>query len=327
MNRINRRTFIGGASTLAAATLLGCSHSKDRQVKIDEGRQQIVDAHVHVWNLQQFRLLWLDHAGPLLDRNYTIADYEQAIEGLDIVRSYYVEVDVAPDQKEAEARYVTQLCAQGSGPIRAAILGGTPGRAGFRTYIEQFKNDQHVRGVRCSFGDAIKHRQALTDDLHFLADLGMSFDLLLGSPMLNDAAEVVRACPNTRFILDHCGGASPDWIAGPRADRSSFQSWKDAISQLAANSNVCCKISGVAESGQGPPDIESIAQIVNHCFDSFGGDRVLFASNWPVCLKAVTIQQWLGMVKQLAKARSNSFQDGFFSWNSHCWYRRSSSPR
>lgn len=323
MNRINRRTFIGGASTLAAATLLGCSHSADQQVKINGNQRQIVDAHVHVWNLQQFHLPWLDRAGPLLDRNYTVADYEQAIEGLNIVRSYYVEVDVAPDQKKAEARYVTELCAHWQTPLRAAILGGTPGKPGFRAYIDQFKNDQNVRGVRCSFGDAIKDRQALIDDLHFLSDLGMSFDLLLGSPMLNDAAEVVKACPNTRLILDHCGGASPDWIAGPRADRSSFQSWKDGINRLAANPNVCCKISGVAESGQGSPDIESIAQIVNHCFDSFGADRVLFASNWPVCLRAVTIREWLGMVKQLADSRSSSFRTGLFSRNADRWYRRS----
>ncbi len=327
MNRINRRSFISGASAAATATLLGCSHSKDRQVKIDDGRQQIVDAHVHVWNLQQFRLPWLDHAGPLLDRNYTVADYQRAIEGLNIVRSYYVEVDVAPDQKEAEARYVTELCAQGKVPIRAAILGGTPGRPGFRAYINQFKNDQHVRGVRCSFGDAMKNREALIDDLHFLSDLGMSFDLLLGSPMLHDAAEVARACPNTRFILDHCGGASPDWIAGQRADRSSFESWKDGISRLAANLNVCCKISGVAESGQTSPDIEPIGQIVNHCFDSFGPDRVLFASNWPVCLKAMTIKEWLGMVKQLAGSRPKSFRTGLFSRNADRWYRRSSDLR
>lgn len=322
MNRINRRAFISGTSAAAAATLLGCSHSTDRQVKINDDRVQIVDAHVHVWNLQQFRLPWLDHAGPLLDRDYSIADYEQAIDGLNIVRSYYVEVDVAPDQKEAEARYVSGLCAAGKSPIRAAIVGGTPGRAGFRTYIDQFKHDQNIRGVRCGFGDAIKDRKALTDDLNFLFDLGMSFDLLLGSPMLNDAAEVVQACPNTRFILDHCGGASPDWIAGPRANRASFQSWKDRISCLAANPNVCCKISGVAEGGQGSPDIESIGQIVHHCFDSFGADRVLFASNWPVCLKAVTIREWLGMVKHLAASRPRSFETGLFSRNADRWYRR-----
>lgn len=327
MNRINRRAFIGGASAAAAATLLGCSHSTDRQVKMNDSGGRIVDAHVHVWNLQQFRLPWLDHAGPLLDRNYTLADYEQAIEGLNIVRSYYVEVDVAPDQKEAEARYVTKLCAQGRSPIRAAILGGTPGRPGFRAYINQFKNDPHVRGVRCSFGDAMKDRKAFIDDLHFLSDLGMSFDLLLGSPQLSDAAEVVKACANTRFILDHCGGASPDWIAGPRADRSSFQSWKDGMTRLAASPNVCCKISGVAESGQTSPDIEPISQIVNHCFDSFGADRVLFASNWPVCLKAVTIKQWLGMFKQLAASRSASFRTGLFSRNADRWYRRSSDLR
>ena len=323
MNRINRRAFLGGASAAAAALLLGCSHSTDKQVKIEDGHQQIVDAHVHVWNLQQFRLPWLDHAGPILDRNYTVADYVQAIEGLNIVRSYYVEVDVAPNQKEAEARYVAELCTKGKGPIRAAILGGTPGRSGFRAYIKQFKNDPHVRGVRCSFGEAIKDRNALVEDLHFLSDLGMSFDLLLGSPMLRDATEVVKACPQTRFILDHCGGASSDWIIGPRTSGSSFQSWKDGISRLAANPNVCCKISGVAESGQTPPDIEPIGQILNPCFDSFGADRVLFASNWPVCLKAVTIKQWLAMVKHLADSRPRSFHAGLFSRNADRWYRRS----
>ena len=291
---------------------------------MNDADAQIIDAHVHVWNLQQFRLPWLDHAGPLLDRDYSIADYEQAIDGLNIVRSYYVEVDVAPNQKEAEARYVTELCAQGKGPIRAAILGGTPGRPGFRAYINQFKNDPHVRGVRCSFGEAIKNREALIEDLHFLSDLGMSFDLLLGNLMLHDAAEVAKACPNTRFILDHCGGASPDWIAAPRANRSSFQSWKDGITRLAANPNVCCKISGVAESGKSPPDIEPIGQILKHCFDSFGADRVLFASNWPVCLKAVTIKQWLGMVKYLSDSRPGSFRTGLFSRNADHWYRRSS---
>ncbi len=107
----------------------------------------IIDTHVHLWNLSQFRLPWLE-ATSQLHRDFKADDYRQAGEGLNIVKAIYMEVDVDPSQQEQEARAVAELCHRGQSVLAAAVISGRPSADWFARYIEPFAREPAIKGVR-----------------------------------------------------------------------------------------------------------------------------------------------------------------------------------
>ena len=220
---MNRRQFLRAAAGVSAAAALGgcrCDNaapSSATHPATSAVPRQIVDSHQHVWDLQRFRLPWLDHAGPVLKRDYSIQDYEAAAAGLNVRRAVYIEVSVEPSQRPAEVEAVTELCRRADVPTAVAVIGGSPGAEGFRDYIVRYKDNPFVRGVRESFRKGSANDARFVEGIKLLGALGLSFDLLAGPDTLSDAAELAAACPETRMILDHCGGGSAAWFAAPAA--------------------------------------------------------------------------------------------------------------
>ncbi|HTE19323.1 MAG TPA: amidohydrolase, partial [Armatimonadota bacterium] len=94
----------------------------------DSGSIPIIDTHQHLWDLDRFRLPWLEAGGPLA-RSFVMADYFAATEGLNVAKTVYMEVDVTPEQHVAEVEYVVDLCARDDNPMAAAVIGGRPAAA------------------------------------------------------------------------------------------------------------------------------------------------------------------------------------------------------
>jgi len=315
MNSLTRKQFLQASACVALAVIGGRSIASSAESVL------VVDPHFHIWSLKQFRLRWLDNAGPVLKRDFSLDDYRAAIAGLNVVKSVYVEVDVAPEQKEPEARFAKSLCNESGRPTRAAVIDGAPGTEGFEKYIRNVSGGGAVHGVRASLGAKRGDDPRFLHDIVLLGKLGLSFDFLVDARGLADAAKVAAAAPDTRFILDHCGNPSTTWFA-KGADSREADEWKRGIELIARQPNVACKISGVAENG--PADSatqDRIAPPVNHCLDSFGPDRVMFASNWPVCLKSITVSGWVRLLRQIIAGRAEGNGDKLFSVNAAKWYR------
>ncbi len=125
----------------------------------------------------------------------------------------------------------------------------------------------------------------------------LSFDLVLGYDLLDSVVRLVKACPDTRFILDHCAYGNPDWYDPAGAHDATLlaqrQTWERGVAALAALRNVVCKISGIAEQTRRPPTAERLAPVANYCIEQFGEDRVMFGSNWPVCLRSIALADWV----------------------------------
>src|SRR5688572_8451316 len=107
----------------------------------------IIDTHQHLWDLSKFRLPWLPADGELT-KDFLPGDYARESAGLNVVRTVYMEVDVAPDQKAEEAEYVIGLCQRDDNPMAAAVIGGDPAGEGFPAYVERFAASPYVKGVR-----------------------------------------------------------------------------------------------------------------------------------------------------------------------------------
>jgi len=142
---------------------------------------------------------------------------------------------------------------------------------------------------------------------------------------LADGTRLVDQCPDTRFVLDHCGNADPRWFGtasdGAESPIRAREQWKRDLAEVAKRKNVVCKISGiVARVTPGVWAADDLAPIVNHCLDEFGPDRVVFASDWPVCTLGATLAEWVGALKQIVAGRPREEQRKFFHDNAQRFY-------
>lgn len=302
----DRRSFLAAA---LAAPLATAASAADDAVPI-------IDTHQHLWDLKKFRLPWIAR-GSFLDRDYLPADYAAATKGLGIRQAVYLEVDVDPAQQLAEAEHLVALCRRGDTQTRAAVISGRPDADDFPAYIRRFKGSPYIKGIRRVLhggGTPGGHatRPAFVKGIQLLGELGLHFELCLRHQDLPDATRLVDACPGTRFILDHCGNP----------DLKKHERWKKDIAELARRKNVVGKVSGiVASAPPGKWTADDLAPVVKHTLAVFGPDRVLFGSDWPVCLKAATIAAWLKALQQIVADRPLVERRKLFHDNAVAFYR------
>jgi L-fuconolactonase len=276
----------------------------------------ILDTHQHLWDLSRFRLPWLAGGGPLA-ADHLMGDYLKATEGLNVVKTVYMEVDVDPAQHVAEAEYVLDLCRRDDNPMIAAVIGGRPASDAFQTYIARFQGSPYVKGVRqVLHGDAPRGaclEEKFVQGIRLLGQAGLRFDICVRSEDLPDAAQLIDLCPETRFVLDHCGN--------PSVQATDRASWQRDIADVAQRENVICKISGIVASAKpGAWTADDLAPIINHCVAVFGKDRVMFASDWPVCTLAATYRQWVEALQSIVHSWSEADRRKLFHDNAARFY-------
>jgi L-fuconolactonase len=309
----SRREFLQQTAALTVAAGLSTPSLAD-----DPKAMPIVDTHQHLWDLSRFKLPWLKEA-PRLDRSFIAKDYRQATDGLNVVKSVYMEVDVEPSQQAAEADYVLDLIKKGETPLVAAVIARRPGSEGFADFVDRYHDHREIKGLRRVLHGADTPPghcldKSFVDDIRLLGKKGLSFDLCMRPAELADAARLIDACPDTSFILDHCGNAS--------VRTKDLSGWKADIGRIAGRKNVVCKVSGtVASAAPGPWTADDLAPVVNHVMDQFGPDRVVFGGDWPVCTLAATFRQWVDALQAIVANRPQTEQKKLFHDNAIRVYR------
>ena len=321
--RINRREFVAGT---AAAALWPTSAA--RAAPADPvGPQLIIDTHQHLWIRDRLDPPWVGNAAGILRVSYGPDEYREATRGLN-VRSIYMEIDAADAQLDKEAETAIGWCSEKGSTMVGAIIGGRPASEGFGDYLKRHAASRAVQGVRrVLHGGATPAGTCL--DPKFIAGVrllgarGLTFDLCMRPGELDDAVKLTEACPDTRFVLDHCGNADPKaFMKGERPSHSADQ-WKRSIGLLAARPNVVCKISGIVSRAPLAWDADVLAPVVNACLAAFGPDRIVFGSDWPVCLTRATLQQWVAALRQIISERPPTEQDKLWSGNALRMYKLS----
>jgi predicted TIM-barrel fold metal-dependent hydrolase len=318
---LTRRRLLHCAGGVLAAAIMPLLAKEPRPSAARDTNENvmipIVDTHQHLWDLNRFRLPWIKKGSPLA-RSFLMKDYRKATAGLNIVKAVYMEVDLDPDQHRAEAEYVAEICERGDSPTVAAVISGRPASNGFKLYINPFKGNKYIKGVRqVLHNEDIPAGYCLDEKfikgIRLLGELGMSFDICLRPGELLDGAKLIDACPDTRFILDHCGN--------PDVQVRDSSAWQRGIAEVAKRKNVVGKVSGLVVSARpGNWTAEDLAPFVNHTLDVFGPDRVMFGGDWPVCTLKATYKQWVEALKAIVHNRSEEEQRKLFSENAIRFY-------
>lgn len=331
--QITRRQFsvqiAAGATAVAASVVHSPALSQGQEPAVTD--IPIIDCHQHLWDLAKFKLPWIK-PGTVLGRSFVMKDYLAAIEGTGIKQAIYMEVDVDPAQQQAEADHLIQICKSGKAPTIAAVVSGRPAAADFSRYVSPFKDSPYVKGIRqVLHGGGTPAGFCLSPEfvrgIKLLGELGLSFDLCLRPKELADGAKLAEQCPGTRFIVDHCGNADPKAfmksgdarLKGVTPDHDA-DAWRRDIEKLAAQKNVICKISGIVARVSKQWSADDLAPIVNHCLNSFGVSRVVFGSDWPVCLNGAPLADWVAALKQIIASRPAAEQRQLLNENAKQFY-------
>ena len=253
----------------------------------------IIDAHHHLWNLSEVSYPWLEERGSArffgdpspIQQNYLTSDYREDWADIPVTGSVHVQVGAAPGHEVAETRWLDRQ-ARETGIPNAIVASADITSKTLGDMLDQHEEESTlIRGIRqivsrhpsedtANEGAALLRDPAFQRGLHLLAERNLSFDLQLTPPLLELAAETFGAVPNLRVALCHAG--SP-WDQDPQ----SLEHWRAGLSCLARLPGVACKLSGL---GMFNPrwTRESLVPIVEGVLQSFGVDRVMWGSNFPV---------------------------------------------
>ncbi|HTQ59048.1 MAG TPA: amidohydrolase family protein [Candidatus Solibacter sp.] len=246
-----------------------------------------IDSHQHFWKYDVARDAWITEAMSVLKRDFLPDELHHELELNGIDGSVVVQVD----QSEAETHFLLRLAEQ---DVRIVGVVGWVDLCLLRIeerlqYFSQFKKLCGFRHIaQAEPDDRYLVRNDFLHGIGMLRELGFTYDILIFPKQLPAAIELASHFPEQRFVLDHL--AKPEIKAGKR------EPWATQIRTLAQNKNVFCKVSGMVTEADwrrwNPDDFRPYLDVV---FEAFGPERLMFGSDWPVCLLAASY----GQVKQL----------------------------
>jgi predicted TIM-barrel fold metal-dependent hydrolase len=277
---------------------------------------KIVDTHQHLWDKDLFHYPWLEPF-PVLDRSFRLGDYSEATRGLEIDKTVFVECDVDPDQALDEALHVLRLADGPNNRIAGVVASGRPEKDGFKAYLEKVATHPRLKGVRRILHtqpDELGLGKIFVENVARLGAFGLSFDLCVLARQLPVAFNLASKCPEVSFVLDHCGV--------PDVKNQVLEPWRTHIRELASLGNVSCKISGlVAYANPESWQSEDLRPFVEHVIESFGWDRVMFGSDWPVCNLTASYHRWVAALLSLTHSAGETNQRKLFHANAIRIYR------
>lgn len=254
----------------------------------------IVDAHMHLWDLERIRHPWLTPPLPVgvtgdvtpIARDYLLDDYlrDAAQGGVRPAKIVHIEAGADPADALAETQWLQRIADAGGFP-QAIVAHAELEKPDVAALLERHTAHRNVRGIRQILNwhpDPAKTytpRDLLADDAWHagfarLARHGLSFDLQIYPAQMAAAARLAAHHPNTPLILNH-GGMPVD------KDPDGLAAWRDGMRLLAAQPNVTVKISGLAMLDW-QWSVESLRPFVLETLEMFGAARTMLASNFPV---------------------------------------------
>lgn len=277
----------------------------------------IVDAHVHLYDPDVIRYSWMT-GRPVLDRQRLMAQLDAARGPVEIDALVWVEVGADPGLYLQEVSFVDGL-ARADPRIRALVAHAPLERgAAVTSDLEKLAGHGLTRGIRRLLqdepDDAFCLRPGFVEGVGLLARFGLSFDICVYHAQLASALELVRRCPEVRFVLDHA--SKPGIRAG------LVEPWRTHIAALAALPNVWCKLSGlITEADHRNWTREQLRPYIDHVLDSFGFDRVMFGSDWPVAEETHRYGEWVEIVEQTLAGAAEEERRKLFRDNAIAFYR------
>ncbi len=265
-----------------------------------------IDSHQHFWSYDPEEYAWIGNDMALLRRDFLPPELEKNIRecGLDGV------ITVQARQTLQETDWLLDLAK--TYDFIKGVVGWLELADCKPEQLEVYAAIPELKGVRHVIQDEADDNFILRDDFNngvaMLQEYDLTYDILIFERHLPQAIRFVDRHPEQRFVLDH--------IAKPLIMDNKLEPWRTNIRELAKRENVWCKLSGlVTEADLGTWTDEQLKPYMETVLDAFGSDRLLFGSDWPVCLAASGYRQWYELVMEFTGTLSAEEQAGIMGLN------------
>lgn len=275
-------------------------------------RMTKIDAHQHFWTFDPARHGWIDDGMKVIQRDFMPADLEPVLHAHGFVGSVLVQVD----QTEAENRF--QLTNAADNDFIKGVVGWVDLQAeDVEEQLAKLCTHKKLKGFRHILqgeaDDAFMLRSAFKNGIGKLARHGFTYDILIFPRHLKNALELVKDFPNQPFVIDH--------LAKPYIKAQKVDDWKRDLAAVAQHDNVMCKVSGmVTEADWKNWKKDNFRPYLDAAVDSFGMNRIMFGSDWPVCLCAADYTQVVDLVDDYFSTFSKDEQAAFWGGNATRFY-------
>jgi len=250
-----------------------------------------IDCHQHFWIYKETEYPWIPKHSPL-HRDWLPSDWQAEARQVGIAAS----IAVQARQTVEESRWLLRLADEQ--PTIKGVVGWVDLRADKAdAQLAELSRDPRFVGVRHVVQDEPDEKFMLRPDflrgLARLKEFKLTYDLLIFPKHLPAAIEVVNRFPEQPFVLDH--------IAKPFIRDGTLSPWREWIRELAKASHVCCKVSGLVTEARPQWKQEDFRPYLDVVFEAFGEERIMFGSDWPVCLLSASYGQVFAVINDYVR--------------------------
>ncbi|MBZ5855930.1 amidohydrolase family protein [Flavihumibacter profundi] len=272
-----------------------------------------IDAHQHFWKFDPVRDAWINEDMHLIRRDFMPEDLLPELVAAGISGT----IAVQADQSENETEFLLELSRQNDF-IKGVVGWVDLCSGGIEERLQYFKQFEKIRGFRHVLqGEADRAfmlTPAFLKGISLLRKFGFTYDILIYPDQLTYSLTLCRNFPDQPFIIDH--------LAKPYIKKGEISDWKRDISAFKSCDNVYCKVSGIiTEANWETWKADDIFPYLDVVVETFGVDRLVFGSDWPVCRVAGNYQRVKGLTDQYFSSFTASEKDKFYGGNATIFYK------
>ncbi len=272
-----------------------------------------IDAHQHFWNFDPVRDSWINDEMAIIQRDFLPQDLQPLLTENNLDGSVLVQCDQSEMENEFLLNHASNF------DFIKGVVGwvdlqseSVEDRLAYYHSFNKMKGFRHILQGEAERGMML--RPTFMNGISKLQNFDFTYDILIYPDQIQYVGELVRAFPNQKFVIDH--------IAKPNIKEKSILEWKKGMEALAEYPNLYCKISGMVTEAdwknRGKDDCNPYMDVI---VNSFGTKRIMFGSDWPVCLVAANYQQTLEIVVNYFSSFTQSEQEDFFGLNAINFYK------
>jgi len=266
-----------------------------------------IDSHHHFWLYDPARHEWITEEMFAIRKDFLPKDFEPVLKQNGISGSVLVQVDQTEEENEFQLKNAEE------NDFIKGVVGwvdlqsrNVEERLEFYRQYKKMKGFRHV--LQGEADRALMLKPAFMNGISKLKRYGYTYDILIYTDQLKHTKEFVTAFPDQPFVIDH--------LAKPNIKEHKMDEWKKDIEAVAQHENVYCKISGmVTEADWENWKKEDFTPYLDVIVHAFGTDRIMYGSDWPVCLVAATYEQMKSIVDDYFSSFSKDEREKFFGKN------------
>lgn len=262
-----------------------------------------IDSHQHFWHYNPIKGAWITDEMKVIRRNFLPADLEPILKE----QNFDGCVAVQADQSENENWFLLNLAK--ANPWIKGVVGWLDLKAGnLESRLEECQKHDQFKGIRHIIQaepDGFMTDPEFIKGVSMVGSKGLTYDILTTENQLEEVVGFVKVLPEMKLVLDH--------ISKPDIAASSFDHWATHMKLLAQFEQVHVKLSGmVTEANWDTWKTEDLKPYVDFCLEYFGPQRLMFGSDWPVCLVAGQYDQVVEALKSILSELSETEQNAIF---------------